>query len=159
MLVPILSFWFWPQNVVGTQIHKQIKGTEAKVIVQSHTRPKGWVPSSKWLLLINIQLKISTKLKLQNFDQTPASKPRPDSSLKVLTQVHLQNLLHLHFDQNLGSEPLPCFSFKISIKLSTRSSALTSATLTTSNSFDLSSSKARVTSVKSTKTAVCWGVS
>ena len=88
--------------------------------------------------------KISNKLQPQNFDQIPASKSWPKINFKILTKLQLQ-----YRDQKQGSKSLPNFSFKISIKLlSTCFSASTSATLTTTRSFELASSKARVTSVK-----------
>ena len=61
----------------------------------------------------------------------------------------IEKAYHTHY-QNSGSKFLPNLSFKILTKLSsTRSSASTTATLTLSRSFELASSKARVTSVQS----------
>ena len=102
----------------------------------------------------NFSLKILTKIQLQNLFKT--SKSWPNLSLKVLTKIYLKILTKLQLqqlDQNSGSKSLPNLSFKISTKLSsTRSSVSTSsAALTTSRSFELASSGARVTSVKSTK--------
>ena len=80
-----------------------------------------------------------TNIQLQNF--------RSSFSLNILTKIQLQNL-----DQISASKSWPriYFSFKISTNLSsTRSSASLSAMLTKSRSFELASSKARVTPVKS----------
>ena len=82
----------------------------------------------------------STKHQQQNTDQTSASnlawtstsKYLPDLVLKVSTKVKL-------YDQTSAS------------KSATRSSSLTSATVTTSTSFEQASSHARVTSIKFTK--------
>ena len=68
-----------------------------------------------------------------------------DSPPSVITiTIKLQ-----YYDQNSGSKSLPNLSFKISTKLS--STCCSALTLTTPRSFELASSKARVTSVKSTK--------
>ena len=76
------------------------------------------------------------------FYKTSAEKNWPNSSFKILTKLFAQSLnKHLAFWPNLG--------FQICNKLlPTRSS---SATVTTSTSFELASSHARVTSIKFTK--------
>ena len=93
-----------------------------------------------------IQLHTSTKHKWQNTDQTPAPNSCLNFNFKILTKpcAHILN----------KSLPLwPNLSFKICNKLlPTRSSSLTSATVTTtSTSFEKASSHARVTSIKFTK--------
>ena len=67
-------------------------------------------------------------------------------SFQILNKLLAQNV-----DQSLAKKSRPNISLKISTKLSsTHSSTSTSATLTTSRSFELVSSKARVILVKST---------
>ena len=67
-------------------------------------------------------------------------------SFQILNKLLAQNV-----DQSLAKKSRPNISLKISTKLSsTHSSTSTSATLTTSRSFELASSKARVILVKST---------
>ena len=145
---------------------------------QRQNGPEGWVQLTKvylfmsyhkikhkyWLFffLQNIDhasisksrpnISVSTKLRIQNIDQTKTSAAKywPNSSFKsclnfnfkILTKLFAQSLnKHLDFWPNLG--------FQICNKLlPTRSS---SATVTTSTSFELASSHARVTSIKSTK--------
>ena len=89
---------------------------------------KSWSILSPNIVTNLLSFKISTKVQSQNLDQTSISWPK--FRCEISTQPQLQNL-----DQTSL----------------TRSSASTSATLTKSRSFDLASSKARVTSVKSTE--------
>ena len=106
--------------------------------------------ASRLNLKFTILSRISTKIQLHNLYKTSATKYRPNSSFKfclnfnfkILTKLFAQNLnKHLDFWPNLG--------FQICNKLvPTRSS---SATVTTSTSFELASSHARVTSIKFTK--------
>ena len=79
------------------------------------------------------------KFYLQNLDQASTSKSEPNIS--IWTKLKLQKLVLW-----------PNFSFQICNKLlSTSFPASTSATVTTSTSFELASSHARVTSIKFTK--------
>ena len=115
----------------------------------SNSRPNFW---NKMLVNLkpqnlNFCLKILTKLQLQNLDQISASKSWAKIYIKIWIKLQLQ-----YCDQKQDRKALPNLSFKISTKLlSTHSSASTSAALTTSRSFESASSKARVTSVNSTK--------
>ena len=87
----------------------------------------------------------TTKHRQQNTDQTSVSKSRRSFNLKILTKLCAQN-------QTKNLTLWPNFSFQICTKLSsTHFSASTSATVTTSTSFELASSHFRVTSIKSTK--------
>ena len=93
---------------------------------------------------LNLEFKILTKPKhqQQNTDQTPASNLAWTSTFKFLTEPCTQSL-------NKSSAFWPNLSFQICNKLlPTRSS---SATVSTSTSFELASSHARVTSIKFTK--------
>ena len=119
---------------------------------QRHNGPEGWVLSPKYLFLSNIKfqlqnlyqtsaskswsnsaskswpkfnLKISTKLQLQNLNQNSASKSWQNFTFNILTNIHVQNLYT---------------SFKIPTKLSsTRSLESISATQTTSRRVKLAS--------------------
>ena len=87
----------------------------------------------------------SSKHQRQNAEQTPASKSCLNFNFKILTKPCAQSL-------NRSLAFWPSLSFQICNKLlPTRSSSSTSATVTTSTSFKLASSHARVTSIKSTK--------
>ena len=87
----------------------------------------------------------STKHQQQNTDQTSASKSRLNFNFKILTKPCAQSL-------NKSLTLWPNLRFHICNKLlPTRSSSSTSATIKTSTSFELASSKARVTSIKFTK--------
>ena len=99
---------------------------------------------------------VLTKLQRQNLDQTSPSTSWPHLKLKVLTKSYFKSpskswpdfYVLWYLDQNLdqvsASKSLPkCCP--------TRSSASTLAKLTTSRNFELASSEARVTSVKSAK--------
>ena len=87
----------------------------------------------------------TTKHQQQNNDQTSASKSYLKINFKILTKPCAQSL-------NKNLTLLPNLTFRICTKLlPTRFSSSTSATLTTSTSFELSSSHARVKSIKFTK--------
>ena len=109
--------------------------------------------SLKFKILTKPSFRISTKIQLHNLYKTSAAKCWTNSSFKILPELQLQNL-----DQpcaqslNKSLALRPNLSFQICNKLlPTRSSSLTSATVTTSTSFELASSHARVTSIKFTK--------
>ena len=90
-----------------------------------------------------IQLHTFTKHQWQNTDQTPASKSCLNFNFKILTKHCAENkslTLRLNLSFQIRNKLLPTWS-----------SSSTSATVTTSTSFELTSSHTWVTSIKSTK--------
>ena len=114
---------------------------------QRHNGPEGWVFPIKVTSLGHIT---SSRT---NLDQI-SSQPSINFSFKILPVLQLQNLdktLWSKSEQKLNFMS-KFLSFQICTKPSSiRFSASTSATVTTSNSFELASSHARVTSINSTK--------
>ena len=93
---------------------------------------------------------ISTKIQLHNLYKTSAAKCWTNSSFKILPELQFQNPCAQSLNKSLALGPN--VSSQICNKLlPTWSSASTSATVTTSTSFELASSHARVTSIKFTK--------
>ena len=87
----------------------------------------------------------STKHQQQNTDQTSASKSRLHFNIKILTKPCAKS-------RNKRLAFWPNLSFQIcNTLLPPRSLSSTSTTVTTSTSFELPSSHARVTSIKFTK--------
>jgi len=136
----------------------------------------GHIASSKNKYWSNFVFRISTKHQLKNLNQTSAS----GLNFKILTKPSFRFNLNLNLNQPSAAKYWPSFSFEISPELQlqnfdqtfcskteqkfslmtklwlpnlhlTRFSALTSARVTTSTSFESASSHARVTSIKSTK--------
>ena len=104
-------------------------------------------------ILTTPSFRISTKIQLHSPYKTSAEKKWPNScfnsclnfNFKILTKPCAQS-----WNKSLAF--WPNLSFQICNKLlTTRSSSLTSATVTTSTSFELASSHARVTPIKFTR--------
>ena len=110
--------------------------------------------------LPKFSFKIFTKPQLQNFYQTSTSKSRPKISFNFSAKPHLilTNFQPQHHYQTSALISWPKSRFKISTKSQPQNFDQTvvntllsiSNTMTTSRSFELASSKSRVTSVKST---------
>ena len=98
----------------------------------------------KFKILTKPSFRVSSKIQLHNLYKTSAAKCWTNSSFKILTNPRAQSL-----NKRLGL--CPNVSSQINKLLPTWSSASTSATVTTSTNFELASSNARVTSIKSTK--------
>ena len=110
-------------------------------------------PKLKFKILTKPSFIISTKIQLHNHCMASAAKYCPNSSFKsrlyfnfkILTKPCTRSL-------NKSLALWPNISFHICNKLlPTRSPLSTTATVTTSTSFELASSRARVTSIKWTK--------
>ena len=113
--------------------------------IQNHIETSASPQNLSFKILAKLSFRISTKIQLHNLYKTSAEKNWPNSSFKsclnfnfkILTKPGAQSL-------NKSLAFWPNFSFEICNKLlQTRSS---SASLTTSTSFELISSHARVTS-------------
>ena len=107
----------------------------------------------KFKILTNPSFRISTKLQLHNLYKRSAAKCWTNSDVKILPFFKFQNLDNPSCAQSLNKSLAlwPKVSSQINKLLPTWSSASTSATITTSTSFELASSLARVTSIKFTK--------
>ena len=115
-----------------------------KNLNQTSASPK----NLKFKILTKPSFRISTKIQLHYLYKI-LTKLQP----QILPELQLQNL-----DQTLCSKSEQKFNFMTNLRfqicnklLPTRSSSSTSATVTTSTSFELASSHARVTSIKFTK--------
>ena len=106
----------------------------------------------------NSSFKILPELRLQNLDQD-STLPLQNISNKILTKFQLQMLPEFqlqNLDQTSYSQSEQKFNFMTKPQLPnlqqtpTQSSSSTSATVTTLTSFELASSKARVTPIKFT---------
>ena len=118
--------------------------TKLKLKNLDQTKPESW-PRMNFIA--------TTKHQQQNNDQTSASKSCLNINLKILTKSCPRSLTKScaqSLNKNLTLRPN--FTFQMCTKLlSTRFSSSTWATVTTSTSFELPSSHARVTSIKFTK--------
>ena len=139
---------------------------QTQILIKFHLQNLDQASSSKsqpnisiWLnlfifkILTKPSFRISTKIQLHYLYKTSAAKYWPNSSFKsclnfnfkILTKPCAQSL-------NKSLALWPNLSFQICNKLlPTRSTSSTSATVTTSRSFELASSHPRVTSIKFTK--------
>ena len=107
----------------------------------------------KFKMLTQPSFRISTKIRLHNLYKTSAAKCWTSSSFKILLNFNFKILTNPCAQSLKKSLVLgPNVSSQICNKLlPTWSSLSTSATVTTSTSFELASSHARVTSIKFTK--------
>ena len=107
----------------------------------------------KFKILTQPSFRISTKIQLHNLYKTSATKCWTSSSFKILLNFNFKILTNPYAQSLKKSLVLgPNVSSQICNKLlPTWSSLSTSATVTTSTSFELASSHARVTSIKFTK--------
>ena len=107
----------------------------------------------KFKILTKPGFRISTKIQLHYLYKTSAAKYWTNSCFKSCLNFNFK-ILTKPCGQSLNKSLTlwPNLRFQICNKLlPTRSSSSTSATVTTSTSFELASSKARVTSIKFTK--------
>ena len=132
-------FIFRISNRYQLQNLNQTWTSQLKLNFKILTKPSFRIFSTK------IQLHNLYKTSAEKTDQTPASNLALNSTSKSRQKPCAQSL-------NKSLAFWPNLSFQICKKLlSTRSSSSTSATETTSTSFELSSSNDKVTSIKSTK--------
>ena len=131
-----------------------IPSSESRICINKKSQPNISISTKlKFKILTKPSFRISTKIQLHNLYKTSAAKWWTNSSFKILPELQLQNLdqpcaQSLNKSLALG----PNVSSQICNKLlPTWSSASTWATVTTSTSFELASSHARVTSIKFTK--------
>ena len=129
--------------------HTTSSNTNLYQISSISTNHQHYRLNSKFKILTTPSFRISTKIQLHNLYKTSAAKYWQNSSFKSCLDFNFKILTKL-FDQNLNKhlDFWPNLGFQIRNKLlPTRSS---SATVTTSTSFELASSHARVTSKKFT---------